>query len=111
MVTWPELQARGVVAFVHPTERWQFEAPEGVDEDLRAAVRARVPLMRRPPRLDVGRGTGRCDACGGGMGGRMSAGWCPLCTKARELALREPAECGPGTLRVMPLGWAPGRAA
>lgn len=108
MVSWHELRAMGALCFVSGVEL-RFEAPEGVDLLVRAAIHARAPMMAKPPRLQVPHGC--CDACGGGLGGRCSGGWCPLCSAARQVALRTPEDCAPGTLRVMPLGFAQGRAA
>lgn len=84
-MTWHELRALGAVCFVEGLTK-TFEAPDGIRALLIAAIHARAPMMRNPPRLQVPRGC--CDACGGGLGGRCTGGWCPLCSAAREVALR-----------------------
>jgi hypothetical protein len=90
VVTWPELRALGALAW-RTAGGWTFEAPEGVDAQVVAAIHARAPMMARPPRLQVP--PGFCDACGGGLGGRCTGGWCPLCGAGRQVALRTPEAC------------------
>lgn len=85
-VTWAELHRRGAR---WGTEKGQifFEAPADVEPELVADIHRRVPMMRNPPLLDVPRTGGACDACGEPLP-YYKGGWCPLCTAAREVALR-----------------------
>lgn len=86
MVTWPDLARLGVVAR-RSGVTLAIEAPVHLHGLVRSAIHARAAMMAAPPRLAVPRGC--CDACGGGMDGLASGGWCCLCTAARDVALRE----------------------
>jgi hypothetical protein len=86
VVTWPDLQRIGV-ACRRAGGELVFDAPEHLHGLVRSAIHARATMMAAPPRLVVPRGC--CDACGGGMQGLATGGWCCLCEAGRAVAMRE----------------------
>lgn len=85
MVTWQELVQRGVVSS-HEKGEIVFDAPDGMADELRAEIYRRAPAMATP--LDNLARSGKCSACGDPLPS-YQGGWCPLCTAARKVALRD----------------------
>lgn len=85
MVSWAELYARGARSG-HEGGKLFLECPPALDEELRAEIYRRAPAMAAPRRIP-GIYSGACDACGEPLPAHRG-GWCPLCTAARDVALR-----------------------
>jgi hypothetical protein len=65
--------------------RLSFWAPRELAAELRAEIYMRKDTMSAPPRR--GPRAGACDCCLDPLPS-YQGGWCPLCTAAREVALR-----------------------